>query len=1329
MNQKKLFQSVRKRFGMLVLSLLLVCMSVSVCDTEAEAKSKTKAKYEMKINKSVYTLKKGKSVKLKVKMNKAAKKKKVVWASSNKKVATVSSSGKVKAKKNGKAKITAKLKGTKVKVTCKIVVGTPVTSVKLNQSSARLKAGERLQLKAVVSPKKASNKKVTYHSSKPAVASVTSAGVVSALQPGQAKITATAADGTGKSASCTVTVEQGVVAVSAVTLSEKNLELEPGQEKKLSAAVQPASATNKTLTWESSNNEVVSVKNDGTVKAVAEGTAIVKATAHNGVSAQCSVKVSYSGEAGSQTELEQALSSKMLTKVTYNSNAAGKVDIPAGDYSEKTLEINAPNAEVTNAGQFEKVVINAIASNTYSENAKNIIFFNADKGRVIVGKEGMATINLDAAGKREFHLENNGVVNDVHVAGQTVLRFEGDNAIPVTLSSGAKNSVITTSAELRITSAVKWNMTMLPGSENSKATVKQDDCIPEVEGVGYIPVTVSDGEKKDIVNVFAEMNDNPEINQKVAVEGRVSEYYLSDEPADDSGDTPEKPEKPGDADDTDTPVETEPEDAQEPLADDSLETGEDVLAGEESGSDEDGLTGEDVLAGEEPGSGEDDPAGGEPGKGGNEGAELRAVNRDSEGAEVFLLKYTKENSDINEENCDKYISSAKSVSTNANGNFEFTDARIGNYWLIIRKSEYKSVVKSIVITSNNTNFYSCGKIELLSEEIAACETAPEISGSIIEGVTGEPVSAAGIQVKLRSGAGNIIGKVLQTTETDKNGRYSFSNVPAGVYTIEVLDVRTGLSENEVRYNSSSADIVVAGAYLPTDNYRCTVEQQMQDQITGQGQVQFTLTWGKKESGASADIDSHLIGPRADGKGAFHVYYADSTYYASEGVKAADLDVDDTDYEGPEHTTIYKETNGIYHFYIHNYSESGVEGSDMLSKSSVQVRVTIGDNSYYFNCPNKKGNLWYVCEYNSMTHTIIPVNEMSDFLEDEAYIGLSEEDIAQIEKERQKEELLYNIKAGREYLYRFIDNSAKTQMLDRIQKLEDQVKTADETAVLTQLSDKLEELRTELRNAYYWLQAYADNLLDYESDVNEIYDDDGETVISVRSELICSVLTGSELKNFNVSIYSEEEQENNAELTINESTDPEYAYVVNVVAENGLEYDVYVRVLSDQASVDLLRRVRECREEISLFEENESIRVDKQRLSEIIAEAEELKDEAAYDTIKMELQDIYSKYSQISEKFSIDTVKTGSENVLGDWWSSTREEYDENDSWLYSYAVLVLERNAGVTDEAILGKLELGFTEESVTYEITDSDREGYAKVIKITDGEFVQKRYIEITEY
>ncbi len=188
-------------------------------------------------------------------------------------------------------------------------------------------------------------------------------------------------------------------------------------------------------------------------------------------------------------------------------------------------------------------------------------------------------------------------------------------------------------------------------------------------------------------------------------------------------------------------------------------------------------------------------------------------------------------------------------------------------------------------------------------------------------------------------------------------------------------------------------------------------------------------------------------------------------------------------------------------------------------------------------------------------------------------------------------------------------------------------------------------------------------------------------------------------------------------------------MVNVVAENGLEYDVYVRVLSDQASVDLLRRVRECREEISLFEENESIRVDKQRLSEIIAEAEELKDEAAYDTIKMELQDIYSKYSQISEKFSIDTVKTGSENVLGDWWSSTREEYDENDSWLYSYAVLVLERNAGVTDEAILGKLELGFTEESVTYEITDSDREGYAKVIKITDGEFVQKRYIEITEY
>lgn len=158
------------------------------------------------MNKSVYTLKKGKAIKLKATLNKAAKRKGVEWSSSNKKIAAVSKSGKVTAKKNGKATITARVKGTKVKAGCRIIVGTPVSKIKLNKTSVSLKTGETFTLKATVSPGKATTKKVTYKNDNTKVVSVSKKGVIRALAAGTAKIRVTAADGSRKKAFCTVRV-------------------------------------------------------------------------------------------------------------------------------------------------------------------------------------------------------------------------------------------------------------------------------------------------------------------------------------------------------------------------------------------------------------------------------------------------------------------------------------------------------------------------------------------------------------------------------------------------------------------------------------------------------------------------------------------------------------------------------------------------------------------------------------------------------------------------------------------------------------------------------------------------------------------------------------------------------------------------------------------------------------------------------------------------------------------------------------------------------------------------------------------------------------------
>ena len=156
------------------------------------------------------TLKKGKTFTLKSKVTVTGKaSKKVTYKTSNKKIVTVNAKGKITAKKKGTATITVYSKADKKK-TCKIkvTVGTPVTKVKLNKTKANLNVGKSLTLKTTLSPKKPSNKGIIWKSSNTKVATVTSKGVVKAKKEGTVTITATAKDGSGKKATCKITVKK-----------------------------------------------------------------------------------------------------------------------------------------------------------------------------------------------------------------------------------------------------------------------------------------------------------------------------------------------------------------------------------------------------------------------------------------------------------------------------------------------------------------------------------------------------------------------------------------------------------------------------------------------------------------------------------------------------------------------------------------------------------------------------------------------------------------------------------------------------------------------------------------------------------------------------------------------------------------------------------------------------------------------------------------------------------------------------------------------------------------------------------------------------------------
>ena len=139
--------------------------------------------------------------------------KKLKWTTSNSKVAVVNSQGKITANGRGNATIKVMaLDGSNKYATVKVTVKQPVTSVKLNRNSAILKVkGKAKQktvtLKATAYPKNANNKAVSWKSSNIRIATVNSKGKVTAKKKGTCYITATAKDGSKKSAKCKIVVK------------------------------------------------------------------------------------------------------------------------------------------------------------------------------------------------------------------------------------------------------------------------------------------------------------------------------------------------------------------------------------------------------------------------------------------------------------------------------------------------------------------------------------------------------------------------------------------------------------------------------------------------------------------------------------------------------------------------------------------------------------------------------------------------------------------------------------------------------------------------------------------------------------------------------------------------------------------------------------------------------------------------------------------------------------------------------------------------------------------------------------------------------------------
>ena len=165
-----------------------------------------------------------------------------------------------------------------------------VTGLVMSESTLTMNSGTTTQLSVTVSPSDAFNVDVTWSSSDTNVATVDASGFVTAVAGGTCTITAKATDGSGKVATCEVTVIQ---MVTDIQLSSTSLVLYKDSYQKLTATVLPSDATNTKVVWSSSDDSVAEVTSTGGVVAVGLGTCTItcEATDGSGVMVPCLIRV------------------------------------------------------------------------------------------------------------------------------------------------------------------------------------------------------------------------------------------------------------------------------------------------------------------------------------------------------------------------------------------------------------------------------------------------------------------------------------------------------------------------------------------------------------------------------------------------------------------------------------------------------------------------------------------------------------------------------------------------------------------------------------------------------------------------------------------------------------------------------------------------------------------------------------------------------------------------------------------------------------------------------------------------------------------------------
>ena len=272
--------------------------------------------------------------------------KELEWTSSNPEIATVSSNGFITATGIGTATITAAaVDGSGVKAECIVSVsGVPVKSIVLSRTSASLKATETVTLTATVTPANASDKSVLWSSNNNEIATVDDNGVITAQSIGETVISATSVSNPEVTADCRITVVP--TPVTEINLNQTSVSIQVGATFEFEATILPETATNKNLSWSSSNSEVASIDANGVVTAHAIGTTTINALAGDGSGITASATVNVIPTPADGIEIQTPPSTQFKVGETISLTAIVSPD----DATDKSIVWTSDNNNIATVG-------------------------------------------------------------------------------------------------------------------------------------------------------------------------------------------------------------------------------------------------------------------------------------------------------------------------------------------------------------------------------------------------------------------------------------------------------------------------------------------------------------------------------------------------------------------------------------------------------------------------------------------------------------------------------------------------------------------------------------------------------------------------------------------------------------------------------------------------------------------------------------------------------------------------------------------------------------------------------------------------------------------